>query len=109
MSVNEQRREAKVERVVDGDTIEVLVELGFGACLRKCLRLKFINAPEMKEDGGDTSKQWLVSRVLGKKVEVITYGKGLDKYDRIEAVIFCEGENINEQMLKLGLAKVYHE
>lgn len=38
---------ATVNRVIDGDTIEVTVDLGFCASLRQTVRLYGINAPEL--------------------------------------------------------------
>ena len=41
------RYRARLERVVDGDTIDVLIELGFYVTLRERVRLEGIDTPEI--------------------------------------------------------------
>ena len=39
---------AKLDRVVDGDTIDAMIDLGFGVHVKKRIRLAGINAPESR-------------------------------------------------------------
>ena len=47
---------ATVDRVVDGDTLLVLIEVGFGIIMRDRLRLRGINCPEMSTPQGAREK-----------------------------------------------------
>jgi micrococcal nuclease len=110
---------AEVKRVVDGDTVDVLVDVGFGVTMgttRKPLRLRLIgiDAPETRtrdldeKKAGLNTKAWLHEKVAGKSI-VIKTSKGSGKYGRWLAEIFLPGEEIslNQQMLDLGLADEY--
>ena len=48
---------AKLDRVVDGDTIRVVLDLGFKIFHKEILRLRGIDAAEMKSDVGANSKK----------------------------------------------------
>jgi len=47
---------AQIMRVIDGDSVEVIVDCGFGIAFRMKARLYAINAPEMKTDEGKRAK-----------------------------------------------------
>ncbi|ESS73108.1 micrococcal nuclease-like nuclease [Methyloglobulus morosus KoM1] len=95
----------KVEQVYDGDT----VKLSDG---RK-IRLLDINTPEVKhrnqdaEAGGEIAKQWLTNKLKDQKVRLMTDVEQTDKYKRTLAYLITENkENINVQLVELGLAAV---
>jgi micrococcal nuclease len=102
---------AKIERVVDGDTVVVTVDLGFSIRSKMVLRLYGINAPELVGDPGPgrASKEFLVSLVEGRDVTIRTYKDKGDKYGRILAELFCDGdaESVNRQMIRAGFAVEY--
>ncbi|NTV29876.1 MAG: hypothetical protein HGA80_07335, partial [Candidatus Omnitrophica bacterium] len=52
---------AYVERVVDGDTLKVRLDLGFGVRVRQTLRLRGIDCPELKTKAGDAAKAFVQS------------------------------------------------
>lgn len=97
-----------VERVIDGDTIEgsfykkiLDVEVNFSVHFR----FYGIDAPEKKGETkplGIASMEYLKQRIEGKKVKVKLYDK--DKYGRWLAVVFCEGVNINDELVEKGYA-----
>lgn len=93
--------EAKLARVIDGDTIEVT------ATLR--VRLDFIDAPETKgaeKVEGLKTKAWLQNRL--KQGDTVGLDiKKFDMYDRSLAVVYKEGVNVNGELLRLRLAEVY--
>ena len=100
--------EFKVTRVYDGDTVKAE-----GHDIEIKVRLVGIDAPETsrkkREPGqpySQQSKKHLAGLVLNKTVDIKGYG--LDKYSRILGVIYLEGKNINLEMIKAGLAEVYH-
>lgn len=108
--------QAKVVRVVDGDTVEVDIhkDVGFGLHLdiRKTVRLLGINAPESV---GPTAKDGIASKALLSAI--LTPGTEVlmrtekpdpkDKYGRFLAVIWHDGLNLNEHMVVAGAAVSY--
>ena len=111
---------ATVPRVVDGDTVDVVIDLGLGTSRLERLRLFGIDSPETRGDereAGLAAKQWLEAQLdmIGFKVVVKTYKevttdkdkKG--KFGRYLADIFApvqvHGESINQRMVRAGHAK----
>ena len=88
--------------VADGDTVTVL----HGREKVK-IRLYGIDAPEKKQAYGQKSKKAMNAMVRKRTVEVQPYDQ--DKYGRTVAVISVNGLNVNESMVKKGLAWVYRK
>ena len=107
-----------VTRVVDGDTIDVRIDVGFGIGLNDRLRLKSINAPEMNTAAGRLAGKFLEDYFITCPAIVIRTSKA-EMYGRWLADIFClpgcdaprtiaqEGEYLNQLLLDKGLAEVY--
>lgn len=109
---------AKVERVVDGDTLKLLIDVGFGISVREKVRLKSIDTPEMSTKAGKEAKRFVESVLEECSCIVVkTYGYG--KYARVMAdVFYLEGESnpliiakkgnlLNQVLLEEGHARVY--
>jgi micrococcal nuclease len=77
---------ATVLRVLDGDTVELLVDLGFKVHTRQVVRLEGVDAPKLEQIGGNpaghAAKRWLEDRVLGMPVHVRTIKDRTEKYGR---------------------------
>lgn len=99
------RYRAIVDRVVDGDTLVLLVDVGFSITVKEKFRLNYINAPELSTDQGQKVKQIMIDKLQGKAVEVSSEGK--DKYGRWLAVVYLEGDNINQWLLDNAYAVKY--
>jgi endonuclease YncB( thermonuclease family) len=100
---------ARLERVVDGDTIRVILDLGFGVFHREILRLAKINAPERKTKGGIMATEKLQELLKNVKTLVIKTNK-TDIYGRYIADIFLEntdGKYLNQMLLNEGVAEVF--
>ena len=98
----------QVLKVSDGDTMNIQkVENGkfVGEVIK--IRMYGIDAPEKKQDYGIESKQALEKLVIGKNLEVEEKNK--DRYGRTVAVIYADGKNVNEEMVKNGNAWWYQE
>lgn len=100
--------QAVVERVIDGDTLKVRVDLGFDLEHRETLRLRGIDAPELTTKAGEAAKSFVQS-VL-KEAEVITiFTSRSDKYDRYLADVFAQGGSgevfVNNLLLEQGHAQ----
>lgn len=104
---------AHVVRVVDGDTIDVAIDLGFNVSIKERLRLARINAPEIygvKKESleykqGMKSTQRVKELVENKDVIIETSKKG--KYGRYIAEVWVEGESVSDILLSEGLATEY--
>lgn len=105
---------AAVVRIVDGDTIIVDIDLGFGVWLREqSVRLAKINAPEIRgatREAGLVAKDFLSKLILNKWVQIRTE-KGDDKYGRWLATVLIEEDknliDINSKMVADGHAKIF--
>ena len=102
---------ARVVRVVDGDTLDLEVDLGFRVVIRDRFRLAGINAPELSTSEGQATALWLKNLLYpGSVLQVDTHKDSREKYGRWLAVIWQEGadqakaESINDQLVRLGLA-----
>ena len=95
-------------KVSDGDTLNVQkVENGkfTGEVIK--IRMFGIDAPEKSQDYGSESKQALEKMVNGKTLEIEE--KNRDRYGRTVAVVYVNGKNVNEEMVKNGNAWWYQE
>lgn len=99
---------ALVTNVVDGDTIDVTIDLGLKVSIHdRRIRLYGINAPELKQPTlaeGRSAKLWLAEQILAKRVTLRTIKDGDDKYGRLLGDIWFGQTNINRRMVELGLA-----
>ena len=86
-----------VERVIDGDTF--VLDGG------ERIRLLRIDTPERKEKGFQEAKDYMIARVEGLTITIVRKGKGY--YRRTLAEVYVNGVNINDELLELGLAKLY--
>lgn len=102
---------AKVIRVIDGDTIDVRLDVGFDTHIFKRLRLLGIDTWELRGDEreqGLVAKEFVESRMRLSKDEVYvqTEMDGEGKYGRVLAWVWTEsvvGETcLNEELLEYG-------
>jgi len=102
---------AIVKNVVDGDTIDVIIDLGFDSSLKQRLRLVGINAPELhskveeERTVANAAKQYLIEILLDRYVIINT--EKADAFGRYLATVYLDGENVNQHMIEKGLAIVY--
>ena len=111
------RYKVEVTRVVDGDTVDVDIDLGFGMIYKKQrVRMKGIDTPEsrtrdlVEKKFGLMSKEFLKEHLKEAEKIVIKTHKGEEtgKFGRILGEIFCDGENINKKMCDQGHAVAYY-
>lgn len=104
---------AEVVRVVDGDTVDVDIDLGFYIWIRKQrVRLLDIDAPEVKGNSkvaGLAASEFLKNLVDGKTV-IIRTAKGKDGADRDDSfgrwlgTIYLDGLDVNQELMRAGHA-----
>ena len=102
----------KVKRVVDGDTMDVVIDLGFDIFHSCRVRLAGIDTPESRtrdldeKARGKLSKAYLKESIKGRKVVLKTKLKdSRGKFGRVIAEVWVEFEkgslrNVNELMIK---------
>jgi micrococcal nuclease len=104
----------KINKVIDGDTVDLDIDLGFNISITQRVRLKDINAPEVRtldleeKAKGFASKEWL-EKELAKPGEWIIETFKEDKYGRTLGILYLVGEpvTVNEKMLNEGMAVPY--
>lgn len=105
---------ARVVNVVDGDTLDAVIDLGFLVSVRERFRLMRINAWETKgeeKEKGLLAKAFLQSTIEKVKGEILLESMGKDKYGRWLAEIwFIEPDtgdikNINDLLVVSGHAR----
>lgn len=91
-----------VEKVHDGDTVTVAVDLGLEISHRITLRVKGINAPELPTPAGKISQGFLAGLILGKTVLLRTVKDRTEKYGRYLAdLAVLNGDACGEWIGKL--------
>lgn len=110
-------RVKKITNVVDGDTIDVDIDLGFNISYSQRVRLAGIDTPEsrtrdLKEKAlGLESKEYLKSQLKDAKDIVIKTEKpdSSEKYGRILGWLYINGNTVslNDQMIEQGYAWGY--
>ena len=112
---------AKLERVIDGDTIDALIDVGFDIWVKKRIRYKGIDTWESRTRDLEEKKKGLAAKDRNKELleeisskpgffRLKSYGVG--KYGRVLGEIFILDNkdnpiNINETLIKEGHAYVY--
>lgn len=102
-----------VTRVVDGDTVDVSLDLGFGFTSRQRVRLSGVDAPETfrprcaaEREHGRDARGFVDSAVSGRACVLDTECRE-DKYGRVLGVLRVEGEarSVNDMLRERGLTK----
>lgn len=96
---------AIVERVIDGDTVDVHVDLGFDIWHSVRLRLVGLDTPEMATPEGKAAKTFVKDAIEGQEVIITTHKT--DKYGRYLAEIFYRGTSFNKTLVDMGFAVPY--
>jgi len=95
---------AKVEKVIDGDTIKV--SCNFRDFIFP-VRMLDINAPEMNE-GGREAKDWLRNQIEGEEIMIIMdSSRRVGKWGRLLGKVFFRGRDVGEEMIFKGLATTF--
>ena len=100
---------AIVTDVYDGDTITVLVDLGFHTKVQLRIRLYGINTPELRgasREAGLLARDRVNKLVLGKEVILKTFKDKQEKYGRWLANVYLPGseQSVNELLVEEKLA-----
>ena len=102
----------EVVKVVDGDTVDIVIDLGFDLTKKERVRLAGIDAPESRTKDleekklGLDAKEFLIRRLDDCDGLIIKTEKE-GKYGRILGWLFCKEQNINKEMVSRGYAWEY--
>ena len=105
----------KLVKVVDGDTIDVDIDLGFGVWLQKQrIRLYGIDTPESRTSDdvekiyGMAAKDFLIKWTNSGGLSIKTHKDAKGKFGRILGEIWCFNTNVNEKLIEEHHAVRYH-
>lgn len=106
---------AKVEKVVDGDTFDVVIDLGFKITTNQRIRMSGINTPEtynVKKDSeeyqkGMASKMFMEQRLAANNYEIeLETEKTTEKYGRYLGTVKLADSavTLNDELVQKGFA-----
>ena len=90
-----------ISRVIDADTVVLKSDQG----INYKIRLLGIDAPEINQVYGKEATRYLSNKVLGKNLKVL--GKNKDRYHRLLGKLILNGNDINLDLVKNGMAWHY--
>ena len=105
---------ATLDRVIDGDTIDVVLDLGFSVLLKARIRLSGIDTPETRTR--NIQEKILGKAAMARLIELLGDGSDLvivskfysrGKYGRILGRVFVDGVDVNQVLLDEGHAEPY--
>ena len=107
----------EIKKVVDGDTVDVVLDLGFNILHSVRVRMAGIDTPESRTRDLDEKargklakaflKNWLSQENEKKKIVIKTFKKSKGKFDRVIAEIWVDDVNVNEDMIECYHAVPY--
>jgi len=101
--------EAQVLKVIDGDTLDLFIDLGFKIGFNTRIRMIGIDTPEKNFPYGQVVKQYL-QQILGGKTIFLDVTKK-DKYGRYLGVVYLnknDEQSVNDKLIEINMAKAYH-
>ena len=106
---------AKLIRVIDGDTIDALIDLGFNVWVKKRIRLYGIDTPETRtrdleeKKAGKAAEARLIELMWECGNEFVLVSHGIGKYGRCLGELFIENsqESVNQMLINEGHAQIY--
>lgn len=106
-------------KVIDGDTFDVNIDLGFKAHIEERVRLAAVDAPPIDEDGGKEAFEYVRDQMAKAKTVVVRTGKA-DQHGRYvmhvfysleedadKERIFQTGRWLNQELLDRNLVRIY--
>ena len=106
----------KLDRVVDGDTCDAMIDLGFKTWVKKRIRFKGVDTWESRTRALDEKKKGVAAKAFTKDLlensdegKFVLKSYGVGKYGRVLADLFVKGndKSINQLLLENGHAYEY--
>ena len=103
---------AKLDRVVDGDTVDALVDLGFNTWKKIRIRMVGMNAPESSTRDLEEKARGIAAKIrLEELLEEGTFileSQGVGKYGRCLGILYVNDINVNKTLIQEGHATEYY-
>jgi micrococcal nuclease len=114
MKLEKYNYNVEISRVVDGDTVDVMIDLGFDTHIKRRVRMHGINAPESRTRDLEEKKKGLAAKERLKEIlasdKIIMKSHGNGKYGRVLGELYVEKDqeiSVNEILVREGHAKEY--
>jgi micrococcal nuclease len=108
-------RVKSIKKIIDGDTFDCIMDLGFDVLLEARVRMMGIDTPESRtrdleeKKFGLLAKEYLTEKLNTEDIIVTTeVDNEKGKFGRILGWVWCNGVNINNQMIDEHMAVAYH-
>tara|TARA_R100000773_G_scaffold22334_1_gene19711 strand:+ start:205 stop:621 length:417 start_codon:yes stop_codon:yes gene_type:complete len=105
----------RINRVIDGDSVDVCIDLGFDISFTSSVRLYGIDTPESRTRDPDEKKCGLLAKKFledavknGKNIIIRTQKDEKGKFGRVLGSLIIDGANINHKMIEENLAVAYY-
>ena len=108
---------AKLQRVVDGDTCDALIDLGFDTWVKKRIRFFGVDTWESRTRNLEEKKKGLEAKAYVKDLlensdegKFLLKSHGVGKYGRVLGELFVKGheQSVNELLKENGHASAYY-
>ena len=107
----------RLDRVIDGDTCDALIDLGFDTYVKKRIRFYGVDTWESRTRNLEEKKKGLAAKAYVEdllknsdngKFSIISHGVG--KYGRVLGEVFVKGydTSVNQLLMENGHAYQYH-
>ena len=107
-------RVKNIVKIIDGDTFDCIMDLGFDVLLEARVRMYGIDTPESRtrdleeKKFGLLAKDWLDNHLNDDILITTALDNEKGKFGRILGTVWAEGTNINEKMIEEHMAVRYH-
>ena len=105
----------RINRVIDGDSVDVCIDLGFDISFTSSVRLYGIDTPESRTRDPEEKKCGLLAKKFleeavknGKNIIIRTQKDEKGKFGRVLGSLVIDGININHKMIEENLAVAYY-
>ena len=106
-------RVKSIVKIIDGDTFDCILDLGFDVLLEARVRMMGIDTPESRTSDAEEkvygllAKEWLKKHIDSDIIISTHVDNEKGKFGRILGTVWKDGVNINEQMITEGHAVAY--
>ena len=108
-------RVKSIKKVIDGDTFDCIMDLGFDVLLEARVRMMGMDTPESRtrdleeKKFGLLAKEYLTMKLEAEDIIVRTeVDNEKGKFGRILGWVWADGVNVNQQMIDENIAVAYH-
>ena len=108
-------RVKSIKKVIDGDTFDCIMDLGFDVLLEARVRMMGMDTPESRtrdleeKKFGLLAKEYLIMKLEAEDIIVTTeVDNEKGKFGRILGWVWADDVNINQQMIDENMAVAYH-